>query len=142
VLLVPLILIVWRLPDIRLRVIPFFMHMQKREWAQEAVTKLQAGQAVHVRPTGSSMHGKVSNGDLVTLEPCHPQDIDAGDVVLARVKGRRHFHLVLHLVMERRPDAFIIGNNHGRIDGWVTADNIFGKVTQVQMSTDEAAATA
>lgn len=77
------------------------------------------------------MEGRISNGDLVTLQPCIAQDLVAGDVVLARVQGRRYFHLVLHLIIAREADRFLIGNNHGRIDGWVTAQNVFGRVTRV-----------
>jgi SOS-response transcriptional repressor LexA len=116
--------------------------MQKREWAEEAVAKLQNGQAAQVKPTGHSMQGKVSDGDLVTLEPCQPQDLVAGDIVLARIKGRRYFHLVLHLIIKCEANKFLIGNNHGRLDGWITAESVFGKVTKVQAPTHSATETA
>lgn len=80
------------------------------------------------------MEGLIRDGDLVTLQPCSAQDIVDGDVVLARVQGRRYSHLVLHLVIAREADKFLIGNNHGRIDGWVTAQNIFGRVINVAHS--------
>jgi hypothetical protein len=112
--------------------------MQKRKWAEEAVQSLQAGKTVNIRPIGLSMQGKVSDGDLVTLAPCLPQDLVTGDIVLARIKGRRYFHLVLHLIIERKADKFLIGNNHGRVDEWVSGENIYGKATKVHASTNAA----
>lgn len=78
------------------------------------------------------MQGQVNEGDLVTLEPCRAEDLAGGDVVLARITGRRYSHLVLHLIHAREADKFLIGSKHGRLDGWVESENIFGKVTKVQ----------
>src|SRR5689334_10553461 len=108
--------------------------MRKRLWAEEALASLQSGHSVQVKPIGHSMQGKIGSGDLVTLEPCTLSDIEVGDIVLARIEGRRYSHLVLHLVIDCQSDAFLIGNNHGRHDGWIAAENIFGKVTKVQFS--------
>lgn len=121
--------------DIRNAVLcAILFQMHRRMWAEEAVDKLQSGQTVKIKPKGHSMQGKVSEGDLVIIEPCQLQDLTVGDIVLASIKGRRYFHLVLHLIIERDADKFLIGNNHGRLDGWITTENIFGKVTQVQAS--------
>lgn len=110
--------------------------MRNRKWAEDAIEKLQAGETVQVRPKGHSMQGKVNDGDLVTLQPCLTQDLQVGDVVLACIAGRRYFHLVLHLVLSRESDKFLIGNNHGRVDGWVAAENVFGKATKVEPFND------
>lgn len=106
--------------------------MQKRLWAEEALRELQAGRAIAVRPRGHSMDGRVADGDSVTIESCAAGDLVAGDIVLARIQGRRYSHLVLHLVIAREENRFLIGNNRGRLDGWVTAEEVFGKVTGVQ----------
>ncbi len=107
------------------------LDMGKREWAQTALALLQKGKPAQVRPVGHSMRGIINNGDLVTLAPCEAQTIKAGDVVFARIQGRRYSHLVLHLVLECKDGRFLIGNNFGRIDGWITAQNIFGKVVDI-----------
>ena len=52
-----------------------------------------------------------------------------GDVVLARVRG---WLLVLHQILDREPGRFLIGTTAGRADGWVTADDVFGRVTRVE----------
>ena len=40
------------------------------------------------------MKGKVNDGALVTLEPCDPDTVAVGDVVLVRVHGTDYLHLV------------------------------------------------
>ncbi len=104
------------------------------DWAAHAVEELRAGREVPVRPRGHSMQGRINDGDLVTVEPCQTDDLQVGDVVLARVRGRHYFHLVLHQVVERKADRFLIGSNAGRIDGWIDAHNIFGRVTDIHFS--------
>ena len=111
--------------------------MTNRQWAQFARDELQAGRSVQVRPRGHSMTGRISDGDLVTLILCTAEDLAAGDIVLARVKGRRLFHLVLHLVHERSDGQFLIGSNNGRLDGWIEFDDIFGKVGAIEAQNNE-----
>ena len=78
------------------------------------------------------MLGRISDGDLVTLEPYQGTIPGIGDMVLARVSGRRFEHLVLHQILAQEADRFLVGNNHGRADGWVMADDIYGRVTKVE----------
>jgi len=40
------------------------------------------------------MKGKVNDGDLVTFEPCEPEELSVGDIVLVRVKGNDYLHLI------------------------------------------------
>ncbi len=100
-----------------------------REWATVAHAALVLGQSVQVRPRGDSMRPRINDGDLVTLEPCRPEDLVPGDIVLARVRG---WLLVLHQIVEREPDRLLIGTVSGRVDGWIAADDIFGRVVQVR----------
>lgn len=103
----------------------------ERGWATEAHEALAQGRSVQVCPRGHSMTGRVNDGDLVTLEPCRAEDLAVGDVVLARVRG---WLLVLHQVLDREPGRFLIGTTAERADGWVSADEVFGRVTKVESS--------
>ncbi len=47
-------------------------------WARHAQEALLRGETVQVRPRGHSMKGKVSSGDLVTLEPCDISTLRVG----------------------------------------------------------------
>lgn len=94
-------------------------------WAARTIEKLMAGQTVKIRPHGNSMSGKIENGDLVTITPI-TATVETGDIVLCKVNGREYLHLVKAVSDER----YLIGNNHGRINGWTK--QIFGKVIKVE----------
>jgi len=95
-------------------------------WATHAIEKLRDGQLAQVKPRGHSMTGKVNDGDVVTLEPCLPEELQVGDIVLVQVKG----HVYLHLIKAIGQNRFLIGNNRGGINGWVGPHAIYGRATQ------------
>ena len=108
--------------------------MTEREWATDALAALTRGESVQVRPRGHSMRPRIADGALVTLEPCIASDLAVGDIVLARVRG---WLLVLHQIISIEPGRFQIGTVAGRSDGWVSADEIFGRVVAVQSESDQ-----
>jgi hypothetical protein len=97
-------------------------------WATAYVARLQAGETVSFRPRGHSMSGKIESGQLCTVAPVDPATLRVGDIVLCKVNGRQYLHLVKAVSGER----FQIGNNRGRINGWVSAGAIFGKCVRVE----------
>jgi hypothetical protein len=99
-------------------------------WATAAIARLRRGQAVPVRPRGHSMTGKVNDGDTVTVDPLGLRAPRVGDVVLCEVRGREYLHLVKAVQGER----YLIGNNRGRLNGWVGRGAIFGVATRVEPS--------
>ena len=96
-------------------------------WAAFAIEALRRGEAVEIRPRGHSMKGRVDDRDLVRVEPCDPATLEVGDIVLVRVRGTDY----LHLVKAVDKDRFLIGNNRGRLNGWVGPGAIFGVATAV-----------
>lgn len=76
------------------------------------------------------MKGKVNDGDLVTLHPCTPDQLQVGDIVLVRVKGTVYLHQIKAIDQQR----FLIGNNRGRINGWVGPHAIYGRAVQIETS--------
>jgi hypothetical protein len=101
-------------------------------WASASIEKLRGGAVVSFRPRGHSMSGKIESGQLCTVEPVDPSTLRAGDIVLCKVKGREY----LHLVKAIRGQRFQIGNNRGRINGWVSAGAIFGRCVRVESNVD------
>jgi len=73
------------------------------------------------------MRGRIESGPKVTLAPCKPADIRVDDVVLVEWRG----NFLLHLVKEIQADQLLIGNNLGKINGWVAASAVIGKVIDV-----------
>lgn len=92
-------------------------------WVNDALKELAAGRSVQVRPFGGSMRGRIESGQLVTVAPVEPASIQVGDVVLVQWKG----NYLLHLVKEINGEQLLIGNNLGKINGWVAAAGVRGK---------------
>lgn len=99
--------------------------MGRADHAKEA---LRRGETVQARPRGHSMKGKVDDGALVTLEPCRPESLKPGDIVLVRVHGSDYLHLIKAVSNGR----FLIGNNRGGINGWVGASAVYGIATRIE----------
>lgn len=97
-------------------------------WATAYIAKLREGESVSFRPRGNSMTGKIESGQLCTVAPFDSSALSVGDIVLCKVNGREYLHLI-KAIQGRR---FQIGNNRGRINGWVSAGAIFGKCIKIE----------
>jgi hypothetical protein len=98
-------------------------------WATQYIAMLKDGETVQLRPRGNSISGKIESGQLCTVEPIKDTDtLQVGDIVLCKVKGSQYLHLIKAVQGKR----FQIGNNRGRINGWITAASIFGKLVKIE----------
>lgn len=98
-------------------------------WVKEALTELNAGRLAKVRPIGGSMRGRIESGQLVTMEPISPTaELNVNDVVFVEWKGN---HL-LHLVTAIQEDRIEIGNNLGKINGWVSREAVRARVVAIE----------
>jgi hypothetical protein len=98
-------------------------------WATSYIAQLKEGKVVSFRPRGHSMKGKIESGQLCTVEPIGDiSELEKGDVVLCKVNGNEYLHLIKAIQGPR----FQIGNNRGRINGWVSANSIFGKCVRIE----------
>jgi hypothetical protein len=97
-------------------------------WASLHIEKLRAGETVSFRPKGQSMAGRIESGQLCTVAPVDPSTLEVGDIVLCRVGG----HEYLHIVRAIQGGRCQIGNNRGRINGWVGSNGIFGKCIRIE----------
>ena len=100
---------------------------KKMSWAIHYIQKLQAGETVQFTPRGNSMKGKIESGQLVTVEPIAGRQLQTGDIVLCKVNGSQYLHLIKAIQGAR----YQIGNNIGRINGWVTINSIYGICTKI-----------
>ena len=96
-------------------------------WATHYIEKLKEGKAVQFRPRGNSMKGKIESGQLVTVEPISGRKLQKGDIVLCKVNGSQYLHLIKAIQGTR----YQIGNNIGRINGWISINSIFGICTNI-----------
>jgi hypothetical protein len=97
-------------------------------WVNDARKELVEGRSVQVRPSGGSMRGRIESGQLVTLAPVEPAEVRADDVVLVEWRG----NFLLHLVKEIEEGRLLIGNNLGKVNGWVATSAVLGKVVAVE----------
>lgn len=75
------------------------------------------------------MKWKIESGQLCTVEPIKDfSALEKGDIVLCKVGGNQHIHLIKALDGKR----FQIGNNRGGINGWIGANSIFGKCIKIE----------
>jgi hypothetical protein len=105
-------------------------------WVKDVLRELAAGRPAHVRPHGGSMRGRIESGQPVTIAPISPDAVRVDDVVLVAWQG----NYLLHLVKEARKGQLLIGNNLGKINGWVPASAVRGKVVAVNGEPVESAA--
>jgi hypothetical protein len=74
------------------------------------------------------MSGRIESGQLCTVVPVDdPKALQVGDIVLCKVNGNEYLHLIKAIQGPR----FQIGNNRGRINGWVGHSAIYGKCVSV-----------
>lgn len=106
--------------------------MARSTWATTAATQLLNGETIQIKPPGGSMTGRINNGDTVVLAPCTVIELKTDDIVLVRIRGRRYQHIVLHQILQCDGQRFLIGSFQGRIDGWVQANDIFGKAIEIK----------
>ena len=98
-------------------------------WATAYIAQLQNGETVQFRPRGHSMKGKISSGQLCTVEPIEDYELlKKGDIVLCKVNGNQYLHLIKAIQGTR----FQIGNNRGGINGWITQTSLYGKCVKVE----------
>ena len=97
-------------------------------WATPHIEKLKHGETVQFRPRGNSMAGKIESGQLCTVVPVKAENLNVGDIVLCKVNGFQYLHLIEAIQGKR----FQIGNNRGRINGWIGENGIYGKCIRIE----------
>jgi hypothetical protein len=98
-------------------------------WADACIAKLRLGQIAQCRPHGGSMRGRIESGQLVTLDPAREPNVD--DAVLCRCRGNIYVHLVKAVRGHGEDRQFLIGNNLGGTNGWISRAAIHAVVIAV-----------
>lgn len=73
---------------------------------------------------------RIHSGDLVTVEPVHPEQVNIGDVVLCTVGRADYLHYVRELEASGDVVRFTIENAKGRINGRTL--RVYGRVVKVE----------
>ncbi len=97
-------------------------------WYKTALKELSEGKDVALINRGESMRGLIEDGQIVILGPVSHDDLKIGDIVMARLRKGR---FIVHLIQDIGERKYLIGNNIGGFDGWVTPDAIYAKGRKV-----------
>lgn len=98
---------------------------KENKWTAD---KLREGYTCRVVGIGNSMTPILKSRQAVMCDPVTEEtDLKKRDIVLCKVNG----YYYLHLIWSIKGDQYLIGNNHGHANGWITRKNIFGKVTEI-----------
>jgi hypothetical protein len=73
------------------------------------------------------MTPRIQSGDSVKILRCLPNLCRVDDIVYAKVRNNYYLHLLTAIEGTR----YQISNNHGHVNGWTEAKNIFGICVQV-----------
>jgi hypothetical protein len=96
------------------------------------IFRLKAGETVVFGEPGNSMVPKIHHCQKCVYAPVRTEaDIQKDDIVFCKVGPHHYTHIVKSISVEGGTAMYLIGNNHGRINGWTSFDNIYGKVTEV-----------
>ena len=90
---------------------------------------LQAGEVCKITGIGNSMTPILKSRQPVICIPVTEETIlNKRDIVLCKVKGHYYLHLI-HAI--KNDSQYLIGNNHGRMNGWISKHQIYGKVAEI-----------
>lgn len=87
------------------------------------------GEKCKVVGYGQSMTPRIKSGQTVIVDPITEDTIlKKNDIVFCKVKG----HFYLHKISAIRNNvSYQISNNHNHVNGWISRNNIYGKVTEI-----------
>lgn len=88
--------------------------------------RLLSGETFVTSEKGNSMTPLIKSGQEHKLAPTKWEDVEVGDVVYCKVRGRFYTHLVK---AKNQNKGCQIGNNKGNINGWTK--QVFGKVIEI-----------
>ena len=90
---------------------------------------LQNGEIIRVIGIGNSMTPILKSKQPVICIPVQEDTVlKKKDIVLCKVNGHYYLHLI-HAI--KNDSQFLIGNNHGHMNGWVSKNKIYGKVAEI-----------
>ena len=99
--------------------------MTKYERVLDALLKGEEGS---MKVFGQSMKPIIESGTVLTFRSFPEYEVD--DIVYCKVKGRIiDAHKVIKIRGEKDKKEYLIGNNHGYLNGWT--HTIYGKVIKI-----------
>ena len=90
---------------------------------------LLAGETIDIYGFGQSMTPILKNGQGCTVCPITDETLlEKNDIVFCKVNGYFYLHKIIAI---KNGNSFQIGNNHKKINGWISKKDIYGKVIKI-----------
>ncbi|WP_286077392.1 S24 family peptidase [Thomasclavelia cocleata] len=94
-----------------------------------AANHLKSGETCILTGYGQSMTPKIKSGQKVKVIPVNiDTELNKNDIVFCKVNGNYYLHKISAI---KNKKTYQISNNHGHINGWISKNNIFGKVVEI-----------
>ena len=101
-------------------------------WFKSNLNELRAGRTTKIEFKGRTMFGYIENGQIATVVPFASQSLKPGDLVFGRFQG----NYLIRLINDMNDDRFEIIDAHDKSFGWVSSDDIHGKVITISTPND------
>lgn len=101
------------------------------EGKENAITMqhLLNGEKCKVTGYGQSMTPRLKSGQSVIVVPITEDIIlKKNDIVFCKVNGYFYLHKISAI---KNSSSYQISNNHNHVNGWISKNNIYGKVTEI-----------
>lgn len=89
---------------------------------------LKNGEECVVIGYGQSMTPILRSGQAVKVIPINDIKLNKNDIVFCKVAGHYYLHKISAIKNEK---TYQISNNHGHVNGWISRNQIFGKVVEI-----------
>ena len=91
---------------------------------------LSLGLGVRFRAPGTSMHPTIRHGDVITVEPVSPANLERGDIIIYRLQKRFIVHRIVNIEEKngRGPTFILRGDASVNDDAPVESGQVLGKV--------------
>lgn len=99
----------------------------------KAAEEMMKGKIGRITGIGNSMTPILKSRQPVIVCPITENTtFEKEDIVFCKVRGNYYLHKICSMrVIDNNKEQFLIGNNHGHMNGWVNKDKIFGKVSYI-----------
>lgn len=98
---------------------------------EQAINALNTHDEIIVMGIGNSMTPLLKSKQKVVVSRVNDHNtLKKNDIVLVRVGRYIYLHKIISIQGKNERKRFTIGNNHGKTNGTVSADNIFGVVVR------------
>ena len=93
---------------------------------------LQNGETCKITGIGNSMTPILKSHQPVICEPVTDDtELKKRDIVLCKVNGHYYLHLIHAIKTNKNSSTYLIGNNHGDVNGWISRNKIYGIVREI-----------